>query len=217
VYAHGFLTVDGAKMSKSRGTFIRARTYLDHLHPDYLRYYFAAKLGPGTERHRPQPRGLRAARQRGRGRQGGQHRQPLRGLHPAHFDGRLAAELPRPELYAGFVEARETIAADFEERNYQSAIRRIMALADEANRYIDEAKPWQRIKEPGLEQEVHGICTQGINLFRVLITTWRQCCPSPRNALPPSWVMPPLPAAAATGAASTGRCSTQPSTPSSRC
>ena len=169
VYAHGFLTVDGAKMSKSRGTFIRARTYLDHLHPDYLRYYFAAKLGPGTgdidlnlddfvQRVNADVVGkvVNIASR-------------CAGFIQRHFDGRLAAELPRPDLYATFVGAREGIAADFEERNYQSAIRRIMALADEANRYIDEAKPWQRIKEAGLESEVHGVCTQGINLFRVLM------------------------------------------------
>jgi methionyl-tRNA synthetase len=169
VYAHGFLTVDGAKMSKSRGTFIRARTYLDHLHPDYLRYYFAAKLGPGTgdidlnlddfvQRVNADVVGkvVNIASR-------------CAGFIQRHFDGRLAAELPRPDLYAAFVGAREAIATDFEERNYQSAIRRVMALADEANRYIDEAKPWQRIKEAGQEAAVHGVCTQGINLFRVLM------------------------------------------------
>ncbi|MGK2926199.1 MAG: methionine--tRNA ligase [Lysobacterales bacterium] len=169
VYAHGFLMVDGAKMSKSRGTFIRARTYLDHLHPDYLRYYFAAKLGPGmgdidlnlddfVQRVNADVVGkvVNIASR-------------CAGFIQRHFDGRLAAELPRPDLYAAFVEAREAIATDFEERNYQSAIRRVMALADEANRYIDEAKPWQRIKEAGREGEVHGVCTQGINLFRVLM------------------------------------------------
>jgi methionyl-tRNA synthetase len=86
VYAHGFLTVDGTKMSKSRGTFILARTYLDHLHPDYLRYYFCAP-GPGTGRHRPEPRRLRATGQFRHGRQGRQHRQPLRGLHPPRLRG----------------------------------------------------------------------------------------------------------------------------------
>jgi methionyl-tRNA synthetase len=85
------------------------------------------------------------------------------------FEGKLSAELPEPEQYAEFVAARTTIAADFEGRNYQSAIRRIMKLADEANRYIDEEKPWVQIKEEGKEQQVQAICTQGINLFSVLI------------------------------------------------
>ncbi len=170
VYAHGFLTVDGAKMSKSRGTFIRARSYLDHLHPDYLRYYFAAKLGPGTgdidlnlddfvQRVNADVVGkvVNIASR-------------CAGFIQKRFDNRLADSLPRPDLYTAFVEAREAIAADFEGRNYQSAIRRIMALADEANRYIDEEKPWQAIKEEGRADQVQAVCTQGINLFRALIT-----------------------------------------------
>jgi methionyl-tRNA synthetase len=170
VYAHGFLTVDGVKMSKSRGTFIRARTYLDHLHPDYLRYYFAAKLGPGTadidlnlddfvQRVNADVVGkvINIASR-------------CAGFIQRRFGGRLSQTLPQPGLYADFVAARAAIAADFEARNYQSAIRGIMALADEANRYIDEQKPWQAIKEEGREEEVHGVCTLGLNLFRVLMT-----------------------------------------------
>jgi methionyl-tRNA synthetase len=170
VYAHGFLTVDGAKMSKSRGTFIRARTYLDHLHPDYLRYYFAAKLGPGTG---DIDLNLEDFVQRVNADVVGKVvniASRCAGFIQRRFEGRLAGALPQPELYAEFVAARAKIAADFEERNYQSAIRRIMALADEANRYIDEEKPWQAIKEEHRQQEVHGVCTQGINLFRVLMT-----------------------------------------------
>jgi len=170
VYAHGFLTVDGAKMSKSRGTFIRARTYLDHLNPDYLRYYFAARLGPGTadidlnledfvNRVNSDVVGkvVNIASR-------------CAGFIQRKFDGTLSAALPRPEQYDDFISQRDTIAADFEGRNYQSAIRRIMALADEANRYIDDEKPWQQIKQKGSEAHVQAVCTQGINLFRVLIT-----------------------------------------------
>ncbi|MEJ8567397.1 methionine--tRNA ligase [Elongatibacter sediminis] len=170
VHAHGFLTVDGAKMSKSRGTFIRARTYLDHLAPDYLRYYFAAKLGSGmadidlnlddfVQRVNSDVVGkvVNIASR-------------CAGFIQKRFDNRLADSLPEPDLYQSFVDAGDAIATDFEQRNYQSAIRRIMALADEANRYIDEHKPWQLAKQEGTEAAVHGICTQGINLFRVLIT-----------------------------------------------
>ena len=170
VYAHGFLMVDGAKMSKSRGTFIKARTYLDHLNPDYLRYYFAAKLGPGTadidlnfedfvQRVNSDVVGkvVNIASR-------------CAGFIQRKFDGRLSNKLPAPELYESFIKARENIAADFEGRNYQSAIRRIMSLADEANRYIDDEKPWQQIKLEDRQEHVHGVCTQGINLFRVLIT-----------------------------------------------
>jgi methionyl-tRNA synthetase len=170
VYAHGFLTVDGAKMSKSRGTFIRARTYLDHLHPDYLRYYFAARLGAGTG---DIDLNLEDFVQRVNSDVVGKVvniASRCAGFIQRRFDGQLAEILPRPELYAEFVKARGAIEADFEGRNYQSAIRRIMTLADEANRYIDEEKPWQRIKEEGSKKQVHEVCTQGINLFRVLIS-----------------------------------------------
>ncbi len=170
VYAHGFLTVDGAKMSKSRGTFIRARTYLDHLHPDYLRYYYAAKLGTGTgdidlnlddfvQRVNSDVVGkvVNIASR-------------CAGFIQRRFEGKLSDRLPDPELYERFVTSRELIARDFENRNYQSAIRRIMALADEANRYIDEEKPWLQIKEDGKAEHVQAVCTQGINLFRALIS-----------------------------------------------
>jgi methionyl-tRNA synthetase len=170
VYAHGFLTVDGAKMSKSRGTFIRARTYLDHLNPDYLRYYFAAKLGPGTA---DIDLNLEDFVQRVNADVVGKVvniASRCAGFIQRRFDGRLSAQLPRPELYQAFVTAREEIALDFEQRNYQAAIRRIMTLADEANRYIDEEKPWVQIKQAGREEQVQAVCTQGINLFRVLIT-----------------------------------------------
>jgi len=170
VYAHGFLMVDGTKMSKSRGTFIKARTYLNHLNPDYLRYYFAAKLGPGTA---DIDLNLEDFVQRVNSDVVGKVvniASRCAGFIQRKFDGRLSKSLPAPELYQSFIKARETIAADFEGRNYQSAIRRIMALADEANRYIDDEKPWQQIKREDKQEHVHGVCTQGINLFRVLIT-----------------------------------------------
>ena len=169
-FAHGFLTVDGAKMSKSRGTFIMARTYLDHLNPDYLRYYYCARLGPGladldlrlddfVSRVNSDMVGkvVNIASR-------------CAGFIQRGSNGRLATELPDPELYQRFVDEREAIANDFEARNYQSAIRRIMALADEGNRYIDEHKPWQLNKQEDQQANVQAICTQCINLFRVLMT-----------------------------------------------
>jgi len=182
VYAHGFLTVDGVKMSKSRGTFIQARTYLNHLNPDYLRYYFCARLGSGlgdidlslddfVARVNSDMVGkvINIASR-------------CAGFIHRGSDGQLAAELPEPALYQQFVEQREAIADDFEQRNYQSAIRRIMALADEGNRYIDEHKPWQLIKQDGQQANVQAICTQGINLFRVLMTYLAPVVPFTANA-----------------------------------
>jgi len=170
VYAHGFLMVDGAKMSKSRGTFIKARTYLDHLNPDYLRYYFAAKLGSGTA---DIDLNLEDFVQRVNSDVVGKVvniASRCAGFIQRKFDSRLSKKLPAPELYDSFIKAREIIAEDLEGRNYQSAIRRIMSLADEANRYIDDEKPWQQIKHEDKQEHVHGVCTQGINLFRILIT-----------------------------------------------
>jgi methionyl-tRNA synthetase len=170
VYAHGFLTVDGAKMSKSRGTFIRARTYLEHLHPDYLRYYFAARLGSGTG---DIDLNLEDFVQKVNSDVVGKVvniASRCAGFIGRRFEGKLSPELPQAEQYAEFVAARTAIAEDFENRNYSSAIRRIMKLADEANRYIDEEKPWVAIKEEGREKDVQAVCTQGINLFSVLIS-----------------------------------------------
>jgi methionyl-tRNA synthetase len=170
VYAHGFLTVEGAKMSKSRGTFIKARTYLDHLHPDYLRYYFAAKLGPGTS---DIDLNLEDFVNRVNSDVVGKVvniASRCAGFIQRKFGGQLSESLPNPDLYKTFIEQRDAIAADFEGRNYQAAIRRIMALADDANRYIDEEKPWQQIKQEGMEDHVQAVCTQGINMFRALIT-----------------------------------------------
>jgi len=170
VFAHGFLTVNGTKMSKSRGTFIMASTYLDLLNPDYLRYYFCAKLGPGTH---DIDLNLDDFIQRVNSDLVGKVvniASRCAGFIQRYADGRMAQSLHDPDQYAHFIAQREHIAADYESRNYQSAIRRIMALADEANRYIDEHKPWQMIKLEGRAGEVQAVCTQGINLFRVLMT-----------------------------------------------
>ena len=170
VHAHGFLTVNGTKMSKSRGTFITARNFLEHLQADDFRYYIAAKLGPGladidlnfddfSQRVNADLVGKlvniasRAA-----------------GFIHKTGGGRLAAELPDPDLYQSFIDQTEAIAGDFDARNYNSAVRRIMALADRANQYVDEHKPWLMAREKGREAEVLAVCTQAINLFRVLMT-----------------------------------------------
>lgn len=170
VYAHGFVTVNGAKMSKSRGTFIQARTYLEHLQPDYLRYYFAAKLGNGLA---DIDLSMEDFLQRVNADLVGKLvniASRTASFINKRFDNQLAAELPDPALYQRFVDASETIAEDFEQRRYSQAIRQIMALADEANRYVDDHKPWAMIKEAGREAEVHGICTQALNLFRILMS-----------------------------------------------
>lgn len=178
VFVHGFLTVDGSKMSKSRGTFIMARTYLDHLDPDYLRYYFAAKLGSGVE---DIDLSLEDFRTRVNSDLVGKYvniASRAAGFIKKKFDGRLAAELPDPDLHHRFAQAADGIARHYENREFSRAVREIMALADEANRYVDEKKPWQRIKEGGTESEVHGVCTQALNLFRVLTVYLKPITPA---------------------------------------
>jgi len=169
VHTHGFLTVNGQKMSKSRGTFITGRRYLERLPPEPLRYYFAAKLGPGiddmdlslddfVQRFNADVVGKLvniASRCAGFVARGG---------------GRLARELPEPALYAEFASARSRVAELYEQRDFASVIREVAALADRANQYIDGQKPWALAKDPSRADDVLGVSTQGINLFRVLIT-----------------------------------------------
>ena len=170
VYVHGFLTVDGAKMSKSRGTFITAETWLKHLPADALRYYFAAKLGASLGDIDLNLDDFMARVNSDLVGKVINIASRCAGFIHKHFDGRLADSLPDEALYRRFVDASEVIAEDFESRRFAHAMRQVMALADEANRYIDEHKPWQLIKKDGQRDAVHGVCTQGINLFRVLMT-----------------------------------------------
>ncbi len=169
VYCHGFLTVDGQKMSKSRGTFIMARTYLDHLNPEYLRYYYAAKLSSGVD---DIDLSLDDFQQRVNSDLVGKVvniASRCAGFISKKFAGKLSATLPSPSLLKELVDAGDTIARNFEHREFSHAVREIMALADRANQYIDEQKPWVKIKEEGEQQAVQDSCTQGLNMFRVLV------------------------------------------------
>jgi methionyl-tRNA synthetase len=177
VYCHGFLTVNGQKMSKSRGTFIKARTYLDNLKPEYLRYYYAAKLSSGVD---DIDLNLEDFMQRVNSDLVGKVvniASRCVGFINKRFDNRLSAELPDAAIYNELVNAGESIAAEYENREYGKAVREIMALADKANVYIDNNKPWVLIKQEGKEAEVQAICTQGINLFRVLMTYLKPILP----------------------------------------
>lgn len=170
VFCHGFLTVNGQKMSKSRGTFIMARTYLRHLRPEYLRYYFATKLGSGIE---DLDLNLEDFRQRVNSDLVGKVvniASRCAGFIHKLFEGRLAATLPDPHTYGEFVTAGESIAEAYEAREFSRAMREVMQLADRANQYIDEQKPWVMAKDPLRAAEVQAVCTQGLNLFRVLAT-----------------------------------------------
>ncbi len=177
IFAHGFLTVDGQKMSKSRGTFIKARTYLDHLNPEYLRYYFAAKMGSGVD---DLDLNLTDFRERVNSDLVGKVvniASRSAGFIKKKFAGELSASCSEQVLYDEFVSAGTQIAEHYEARDFGKAMREIMALADKANQYIADKAPWALAKEEGKEQEVQDVCSVGINLFRVLVTYLKPVVP----------------------------------------
>jgi len=169
VFAHGFLTVNGHKMSKSRGTFITARTYLDHLDPEYLRYYYASKLGPGIDDIDLNLEDFIARVNSDVVGKLVNIASRCAGFINKRFNGKLAGQLMDPDLFAEFTSASQRIAEAYESREYSRAMREIMALADRANQFIDEHKPWVLAKDPGKLPIVQAVCTQGLNLFRVLM------------------------------------------------
>lgn len=177
IYAHGFLTVDGKKMSKSRGTFIKARTYLDHLNPEYLRYYFAAKLGSGIDDIDLSLEDFQTRINADLVGKVVNIASRCAGFLTKWFDGQLADELSEPGLFRDFANQAEVIAKRYEAREFGQAMREIMALADRANVYIDEMKPWVLAKEEGKDNEVQAICSMGINLFRLLVAYLKPVLP----------------------------------------
>ena len=182
ICVHGFVTVNGKKMSKSRGTFINARCYLDHLHPEYLRYYYASKLSGSIE---DVDLNLEDFIQK--------VNSDLVGKvvniasRCAKFitngnDGILSSTIDNPELWAQVSGAADTIANHYENRDYGKAIREIMAQADAANEYIALKEPWKLNKDESQQQSVQDICSLGINLFRVLLTYLKPVLPAMAEA-----------------------------------
>ncbi|WP_301099543.1 methionine--tRNA ligase [Otariodibacter sp.] len=177
VFAHGYVTVDGQKMSKSRGTFIQASTYLKHIDPECLRYYYAAKLNDRIEDldfslddfvqrvnsdivNKLVNLASRNA-----------------GFITKRFEGKLASELENPELFAEFIAQAEQIASYYESREFNKAIREIMNLTDKANKYIDDKAPWVIAKEEGKEAELQAVCSMGLEMFRILMSYLKPVLP----------------------------------------
>ena len=178
IFAHGFLTVNGEKMSKSRGTFITARTYLDHLNPEYLRYYFAAKLSAGVD---DIDLNFDDFSQRVNSDLVGKVvniASRCSGFISKRFANTLSATCSEPLLYQDFINANKQIAEFYETREFGKAMREIMALADKANQYIDEKKPWLIAKQEGNDTELHDVCSMGINLFRLLTVFLKPVIPA---------------------------------------
>jgi len=166
VHIHGFLTVDGEKMSKSKGTFVQASTYLKHLDPSYLRYYYAAKLGPRVDdldlnleefvtKVNSDLVGnvVNLASRTARFVQGSE-------LAPAYPDD--------GGLFARAAEDGETIAEAYENCDYNRAMRQILEAGDRANQFVERAAPWNLAKDPSKADELRDVCTIGLNLFRQL-------------------------------------------------
>lgn len=172
VFAHGFLMVDDAKMSKSRGTSVKAATYLEHLNPEYLRYYYAAKLNDGVADINLNLEDFITRVNADLVGKVVNIASRCAGFVTKRFDGKLSATYPaalQPE-YDAFVAAGDSICDHYENREFGKAIREIMLLAEKANGYIAEAEPWVKIKQEGAEQEVQDICTVGLNYFRIIVT-----------------------------------------------
>ena len=169
VYTHGFLTVNGLKMSKSRGTFILASDYLKHLDPEHLRYYLAAKLSDGTTDIDLNFADFTARVNADLVGKVVNIASRCAGFIVKRFEGKLAETLMDESLFNECSQASGQIGECYEARHYSRAIREIMALADKANQFIDQHKPWVLAKEEGKESEVQLICTEGLNLFRLLM------------------------------------------------
>ncbi|MCW3173995.1 methionine--tRNA ligase [Shewanella subflava] len=176
VYAHGYVTVNGAKMSKSKGTFIKARTYLDNLDPEFLRYYYAAKL---SSRIDDLDLNLEDFAQRVNSDLVGKLvnlASRTAGFISKRFDGKLA-KIADNSLTDAFLAKQEQIAEFYETREYGKAMREIMALADIANGFVADQAPWQLIKQEDQQEQAHQVCSIALNLFRILVTYLKPVLP----------------------------------------
>jgi methionyl-tRNA synthetase len=178
LFVHGHVTVAGQKISKRTGNFITAGDFARKLDPDYLRYYYAAKLGPTIDDLDLNLADFVAKVNSDLVGKLVNIASRCAGFVHKFAGGRLADALPEPALYAEFAAAAEDLANDFEGREFSRAVRKIMALADRANQYIDERKPWIMAKQAGAEADVVAVCTQGLNLFRALIVYLKPIVPA---------------------------------------
>lgn len=169
IFAHGFLTVNGEKMSKSRGTFIQARDYLKYLHPEYLRYYYAYKLNDKIDDIDLNLKDFKLRINSDLVGKVVNIASRCSSFIIKKYQSELSTIICKPELYQEFIESSDEILKQYENRNFNQAMRIIMSLADKANQYIDYKKPWQLVKEEKNKEQVHQITSMAINLFRIII------------------------------------------------
>ena len=178
IHSHGFITVEGRKMSKSRGTFINARTYLAHLEPEYLRYYYATKLSPNNDdidvnwedfvqRVNSDLVGkiVNIASR-------------CAGFINQSSESTLAPTIHDTHLLQVFVDAQETIGELYETSDTNRVVREVATLADRANQYIANHAPWELAKTTGQEKQIQAICSLGINMYRILVIYLKHILPS---------------------------------------
>ena len=178
VHTHGFITVDGVKMSKSRGTFVTAATYLEHLDPEHLRYYYATKLAPNTD---DIDINLDDFAQRVNSDLVGKVTNiaaRCAGFLRDKFASTLAASPHDPALWAAVSGAAAGLAERYDAGDFARVTREVAALADRTNQYINDHAPWRMAKEPGREADVHGVCSLGINVFRALVIYLKPILPA---------------------------------------
>lgn len=169
LHAHGFLSIEGSKMSKSRGSFITIRDYLQQLSPEYIRYYFASKLADSVA-------DLDFSWQDCAQRCNAELIGKIINVGSRsccfinkYFKGQLSSSVHDERLWQKFVQAKTTICAHYEAKRFSQVVREVTGLADLANRYIDQHKPWQAVKEHGASAEVHAVVSMGMHLFRLMI------------------------------------------------
>lgn len=168
VFSHGFMTVNGQKMSKSRGTFVNARAYLNNADAEYFRYYMAGKLSSGLDDMDFAGEDFAARVNSDLVGKFVNIASRCASFLRKNYHNQLSGSLDNPALIEKMQDKAATIANMYEQREYNKAIREIMALADEANAYINDAAPWKLIKDEAQAEKVHNICTTAINAFRLL-------------------------------------------------
>ncbi|MBV1876701.1 MAG: methionine--tRNA ligase [Pseudomonadales bacterium] len=177
IHVHGFITVNGQKMSKSRGTFINAHTFAEHINPEFLRYYYATKLSNDID---DMDINLQDFVQKVNSDLVGKVvniASRCAGFIKKKFDGKLSAQ-PTTPLIAEFISQQTAVEQFYEAGDFSKAARQIMAMADKANQYIAEHEPWVKIKQPGNELDVHNVCSDGINMFRIIIAYLKPILPT---------------------------------------
>lgn len=182
IHTHGFVSIDGQKLSKSRGIYINASLYLEHLPPELLRYYYATKLNGTVDDMDINLDDFIARVNSDLVGKVVNIASRCAGFISKQFGGQLAATLPEPELFNIAAAAAASIANCYEAGDYARAMREITALADQANQYIAEAAPWALIKQDDQRDAVQAACTQGINQFRLLMLYLKPVLPAMAEA-----------------------------------